>query len=201
MANSFSTNFTLAREAVKHVKIKLTKGADNKLSDMYPSLGLVKVCVSRSRAAAEKSFNEHFNVAQGQLERELAKNDEAFHGELRAMNTRNLIGADIRIKAEKASSWKCGNCQEQAAVAFIYLLDHRVHPLDYYMFSDQSHAFVVIGRREDSDSTKPESWGSEAVICDPWCYLERNQVYAAKELKRVWGSKSPHLHYSAPPLV
>ncbi len=32
----------------------------------------------------------------------------------------------------------------------------------------QTHCFVVIGRAEGSELTKPESWGPHAKVVDPW---------------------------------
>jgi hypothetical protein len=70
--------------------------------------------------------------------------------------------------AAKAESAGCGNCGEQAAIAFVHLSQLKVRPLDYMARTNADHAFVVIGRKEDSDQSNYRTWGSDCVICDPW---------------------------------
>jgi hypothetical protein len=70
----------------------------------------------------------------------------------------------------------CGNCNEQAAIAFTYLHRLGVRPLDYCTLTpfsrDVDHVFVIIGRRKKADpkSKLPvwEQWDDDAVVCDPW---------------------------------
>jgi hypothetical protein len=71
----------------------------------------------------------------------------------------------IRITAEWASEHHCGNCEENSAIAFIFLWDLGVRPLDWMKLS-KDHLFVVIGRAGDENDWK--TWGPVAVICDPW---------------------------------
>jgi hypothetical protein len=73
----------------------------------------------------------------------------------------------IRIIADESKSKKCGNCGEFSALAFIYLYDSGVRPLDWMSLIGGDHAFVVIGR-ENSDPNDHRNWGAQSVICDPW---------------------------------
>jgi len=73
----------------------------------------------------------------------------------------------IEITAYVAGLSKCGNCEEHTAVAFIYLRDHKVRPIDF-MLKGAKHAFVVVGRAKGSKAADPTTWGPEAVVCDPW---------------------------------
>jgi hypothetical protein len=75
----------------------------------------------------------------------------------------------IRGTAAKARDLGCGNCGEQAAVAFVYLKDAGVRPLDYMVYKEPGdHAFVVIGRAANSVESDYTTWGDDAVVCDPW---------------------------------
>ncbi|HVE43915.1 MAG TPA: hypothetical protein VNC84_02115 [Gammaproteobacteria bacterium] len=71
-----------------------------------------------------------------------------------------------------------GNCSEMALMALDYVLSHAPEVnAEVYRIAEGDHAFLMIGRIEGSDPTKPETWGGDAYICDPWC----NQVYPASE--------------------
>ena len=98
--------------------------------------------------------------------------------------------------ARVAEQSGAGLSGEQAAVAFAYLLQRGVRPLHYMHAVGREHAFVVIGRHpperqvegqvgrqeqgddqpgavlltpsEPLSEIKPESWGADAAVCDPW---------------------------------
>ena len=63
-----------------------------------------------------------------------------------------------------------GNCMEQSAIAFGYLYQKGVKPVDYMMFEADGwdHGWLVIGRAEGSDPADLGTWGPDAVWCDPW---------------------------------
>jgi hypothetical protein len=73
----------------------------------------------------------------------------------------------IRIIANTARKNKCGNCGEFSALAFIYLYDLGVRPLDWMGLLGGDHAFVVIGRQAGK-ATDWKKWGAAAVVCDAW---------------------------------
>lgn len=75
----------------------------------------------------------------------------------------------IRSWASRALRAGCGNCAEQAAIAFMYLVRSGIVPVDYMGFVQQvDHAFVVIGRAHNSSIGNVSTWGQCAVICDPY---------------------------------
>lgn len=74
----------------------------------------------------------------------------------------------MRIIANETKSQKCGNCGEFSVLAFMYLYDKGVRPLDWVSLVGGDHAFVVIGRDAKSDAKNFLTWGVSAVICDPW---------------------------------
>jgi hypothetical protein len=84
--------------------------------------------------------------------------------------------------ALRAEQYGCGNCGEQAAVAFMYLKRNGVRSLDYMNLNDPQgeaiHSFVVIGFQGEGEETS--GWGPHAVICDPH---DNGQSYAAWQIE------------------
>ncbi len=142
----------LAENIVAEVQAKLPKGAANKPTSSPAAVE----CVQRMRTVTALQL-----MALGQFFK---------------------LVSDIRTIASSAVSKGCGNCGEQAAMAFILLLDRKVEPLDYMFCAGEGddHAFVVIGRREGSDVRKydPQGWGPDAVVCDPWM----GKAYSCREM-------------------
>jgi hypothetical protein len=86
-----------------------------------------------------------------------------------AVAERNGIPSYILLPAATAEHVGCGNCGEQAALAFVYLVeDLKVKPVEYMGRTNADHAFVVIGRSKDSDVSDYKTWGDQCVVCDPW---------------------------------
>jgi len=92
---------------------------------------------------------------------------------------KGTVDSDIFQMAAKAEHVGCGNCGEQAALAFVHLHERlRARPLDFMARTDKDHAFVVIGRVSGSDAGDFHTWGKEAVVCDPWV----GKAYPAREI-------------------
>lgn len=77
------------------------------------------------------------------------------------------VREQIEAMAAAAEANGCGNCGEQAAVAFMFLKRWPIAPIDYVHLKDKDHDFVVIGAT-DSSSPYLTDWGLDAVVCDPW---------------------------------
>lgn len=62
-----------------------------------------------------------------------------------------------------------GNCSELSAVAFKYLVNSQVAPIEYFgVFRGAwNHAFIILNRPEGSSLSDLKSWSSQAVVCDP----------------------------------
>ncbi|MGH9593962.1 MAG: hypothetical protein ACRD5L_12790, partial [Bryobacteraceae bacterium] len=90
-----------------------------------------------------------------------------------------------------ARHFGCGNCGEQSALAFVYLRDRRIHPLDWIQVNNFSHAFVVLGRDADSDIGDYNTWGRSSVYCDPWA---SSWGEAAVLRSRYWKKKMEVLY-------
>jgi len=106
-------------------------------------------------------------------------------------------GALVRELAQDARNSRCGNCGEQAALAYEFLRTTlNATPIEYVMLDskrkdgggvgvcDGDHVFVVIGRKtgdpigSDTAGVEVQKWNPETVICDPWA----NEVYQAFDL-------------------
>lgn len=87
---------------------------------------------------------------------------------------------DMLLRIERLAKFArkhgCGNCGEQSAVAFMYLYQMKIRPLDRMSLGPKvkgngvDHAFVVIGRAgtKTGKLTDWDKWGPKAVVCDPW---------------------------------
>ena len=68
-----------------------------------------------------------------------------------------------------------GNCGEYASLVMNHLRKQAITQAEYFYIIDGDHAFVVIGRQENSNPEDPDTWGPDAVICDAWL----DQIYPA----------------------
>ena len=144
-----------AEDAVDYVHGKLTIGSSNKPRQILASIGQSILCVAAIRSV---------DIATGERE--------------------PMMG-EIRQAAAKAEHVGCGNCGESAALAFVYLAERHVRPLDYMVDVDADHAFVVIGRAKASKPEDPNTWGRDAVVCDPWggLFADRGKAFPASTFR------------------
>ena len=145
---TLNENLAIAQLAVNKVVSVMTIGASNKISDVLTSFYGSVICVVATRSV-DIATPAHDNIPKF-----------------------------IRVAAAKAEHVGCGNCGEQAAIAFVFLVDRRVTPIDYMERTNADHAFVVIDRKVGSDVKDISTWGDTAVVCDPW----DEKVYAASEI-------------------
>lgn len=102
--------------------------------------------------------------------------------DLRALINQRCYADQIALVkeiAQLARQKQCGNCGEMACLAFVTLMDSKVAPLDILSLTHGDHAFVVIGRDANSDLNKPDTWGNQSVICDPW----QHRAYPAAAMR------------------
>lgn len=104
--------------------------------------------------------------------REASRDDAAF-----------FLSIDSTIRFFEQSIANCkkfsiGNCHELALMALHYMIEEQPDiNAEVYHIEGGDHAFLVVGRKIDSDPHRPDTWGDEAYICDPWS----NNVYPANE--------------------
>lgn len=158
---------TMAETIVSEVQAGLPRGAGNKPNSSQETVE----CVDRLRAVTVKQL-----MAAGLFYKHVS---------------------DIRTIADNALSRRCGNCGEQAAIAFIMLVDKRVEPIDYMRCAGEGddHVFVVIGRREESDVRKynAQTWGPDAVVCDPWM----GKAYSCSEMQTNLAPRTTTFEYAS----
>lgn len=75
-----------------------------------------------------------------------------------------------------------GNCGENACLALDHIVNNEpdAYAEVYEMDAAVDHVFCVVDRDKGSDPTKPETWGENAYVCDPW----GDEVYPASELSK-----------------
>lgn len=73
---------------------------------------------------------------------------------------------------KNSESFPFGNCYELACNVFFHLLDKTSQNIEVVEIDsgmeDADHVFVIIGRVPSSDLDRPETWGKNAIVCDPW---------------------------------
>jgi hypothetical protein len=104
----------------------------------------------------------------------------------------------VAAQAEMARKFGTGNCEMQASLAFEFLKSFKKFPVDivyFQMFEKNAqkpvkkllggtemarpdHVFVVIGRPKATDISNSDTWGPDAVVCDPWA----RRAYRAQNL-------------------
>lgn len=165
-------NLSAAAIANEYVKTKMTIGASNKLRLDFP----------RAWACSGSLVNK------GEMREYVDKQiEETFAVETASSNLDYRIKAQkiyLEKSAEAAELYGCGNCGEQSAIAFVYLRQQKTFPLDWMEVDDFKHAFVIIGRARGSDIKNFNTWGGDAVICDPWrdvvATVKNESVYFTK---------------------
>lgn len=94
-------------------------------------------------------------------------------------NAPYLAGFETAI--EISSKYSLGNCIEYAYHAMDYILNHNVDiNAEIFKIMRGDHFFLVLNRDPGSNRNNPETWGENAVICDPW----QNKVYPAKDFQQ-----------------
>lgn len=153
-AQKLKLNLEYAHEAMNYTQEVLPLGAVNRSqnSDSQSSDAIVQI--ELMRVELEHKVKE---------KRHLHHNFDWFH----------------ELVAEGAEKYQAGNCGEQSAVAYVYLKNHKnVRKVERLSLVNGDHGFVVIGRSPLGDVADPETWGKEAVVCDPWA----NEYFPAEEI-------------------
>ena len=152
-----------ANLAVAYVQSQMIFGAANRPGDIISTGGVSRICVHDMR------------------------------GQLTEKGVDDLPPADaVAVREVWARAYGCGNCGEQSAIAFMWLYNKGIRPLEWMRFTDADHAFVVVGRawNKSFDWDVP-NWGPSAVVCDPW----KKRAYRAVDLKSVWPGCTPTITY------
>ena len=153
----------LAREAVKHAQTQITLGPTNSI---VWNLGKAPMLPYRLYKRGQQKDRSDALTVQFTREKGLNRIDPDSY---------------IRGMAQSAREFQIGNCGEHAALAFEYLREKGVRPLDFVTFRDGDHAFVVINRKAGTDLADLSAWLPDAVLCDPW-----RGTANIGEMARIW---------------
>lgn len=104
----------------------------------------------------------------------------------------NLIVATFENVIATSSKYSIGNCWEYACQALDYVLHNVTSEInaEVFSFANGDHTFLVLNRSTDENclESKPETWGENAVICDPWankCYKASDSLTELKNFYRA----------------
>ncbi|MEI8125954.1 MAG: hypothetical protein WCG42_09370 [Parachlamydiaceae bacterium] len=149
-----SKNEKLARNASKYSREHILEGSTQLESNGYDV---------NKRLALQRAI--------GDL-RQASEDDKAF-----------LLNIDYTIcvfeqKIANCKKLAIGNCHELAQMALHYMITEQPDVnAEVYYIKGGDHVFLVVGRKIKSAPHRPDTWGDEAYICDPWS----NNVYPANE--------------------
>ena len=157
-------NMAIAREIIDYVKTALPHGACNILNakvtyDEICELRAVEIKRFRVFEEARTKIN---TLIEGQGIPETIWN--VLYVFLRILNE-----TELGIRSNVAKSYKMGNCSEYVNVALDYLKEKGA-PRRAEAIADRlnDHIFIVIDRDPNGILNDVTTWGSSALICDPW---------------------------------
>ncbi len=200
---SLDQNLAAALQAIRQVKAQVTKGASNRRADRLKEAGGIDQVhnLLRNATTVQSLSPNSINVSKGvQNKASFFVNkfpnqaptlpppvDKSFQTALKDGTLINEVDAmrktytwpksadilDVMMVRDEAIKARCGNCHEQACVAYYELycrIPAEVDCIDLMTFGDKSydHVWVVIGRVGASDLKSLATWGPTAVWCDPW---------------------------------
>lgn len=165
-----------ATRGLNYVKSKIDLGSDNKFGNM-----LAKLAIPRLAVRSAREHEDALLKAQGIPVLGPRSTDWMRHG-----------FEYIQTFALAAGNMGAGNCQELAAMAFMYFYDRDILPVDYMM--KPGHAFCVIGAPVMPTRSNFIEWSTgTATVCDPWegraefaCHLARRYPGSLKDMQSYY---------------
>jgi hypothetical protein len=197
---TYEDNYTKAFKALTYVNSRMQIGAPNNLGMKAAKQYLM---MDGPPMPVVNQIQGAMTTIQGQIAKLILNNqrkkDDAYYQKL--VNSKMYTSDAVKEMwlAEMAhssnESW-VGNCAEQAALAFIYLRDRNLFPIDYVYWGDMvgnigGHTFAILDRHKNSVIEDPLTWGSNCAICDPH---KENLVFPASMVQHYFGEKSFKLY-------
>jgi hypothetical protein len=158
---SFTYYLNAAHQAERYVISKMDLGANDSVSNMLSKAVIGNIWVKKA-------------VDQGRqnIDKRMAQRKKLDPKAINPAVERNAGRQDWRAyideMAFEARSMGAGNCGEQAALAFKYLEEQGIRPLDYVAFRTRNHAIVILGSTVPIRQNNFAEWSVEGVVCDPW---------------------------------
>ena len=153
-----------AQSAVSHVKGLLRNGS-NALHD-------AQVPPHRAMELSEQAYYCVHTGLLKEVQRKTIPLTVAYNS--RGEEVRKVSMAHYAMFAEPAIRLVgFGNCTLQACAAYSFLKRHLPPqtPVDICEVIGSDHVLVVIGRLPGSNPNDMNTWGPDAVVCDPWAGL------------------------------
>lgn len=154
------TNLSLALEAITFVRRKIAVSMnfynrEDAFFDTLPANKTKNTDIIRQLGDCRK---KKMHEEKEKLVLKKSTNDDAF--------------ARMYAVYKNSECFPFGNCYELACNVFFHLLDKtdqniEVVEIDSGM-EDADHVLVILGRTPSSDLDRPETWGKNAIVCDPW---------------------------------
>jgi hypothetical protein len=133
-------------------------------------------------AQSDLSYVKSLNIiSPNQSENQDAKRDLTEMRITNKLKTQNIDNADEIIfeQADNSAFCRVGNCGELADNAYKFLKHTlRQRKVDRCFITSGDHAFIVIGRQDNSNEDY-RTWGQNAVVCDPWS----NEIFPVSEIE------------------
>jgi hypothetical protein len=157
-----------------------------------------------SRPGASPDWEEAASTARKLAWQDLDRRSACLGSVRQSLSGANDRGTFLDDLATQARRHGCGNCTEHTALAFQFLAKqfqnkrlYATPPRLEMLKVDPGkfrwdHDFLVIGRAARSELNKIATWGSEAVVCDPWWPVEGDRAYAAVFLKQKMRTDVTH---------
>ncbi|MDB5306067.1 MAG: putative type effector protein [Gemmataceae bacterium] len=147
-------------------------------------------------------------VTKGGIDRERrrkAADDELDRVRIAADAVKDGREEQAEALARLAIEKHVGNCEEQATVAYLYLVARRVAPV-WLLALEEPGDHVFVGLGEIAEVGDLDKWGPDTFICDPWANIacksgEYRAAWAAKLTKWAGDGKTlrnPTLEYINP---
>jgi hypothetical protein len=160
-----------AKDALSYVKKQLTHGAYNSPIEWLRPWQTIPSLIRQTSSGFDESLRRGIDEIKA---RNLPEDQARV--------------AMIELWAKLALEMQAGNCGLQAAVAFKYLKDRAIAPIELMGFvTNGDHGFVLLNRRLDMDASSFAEWSHGAVICDPWKW----RVGIAGMMQIWYGSTNP----------
>lgn len=145
---ALTATLKLVEEALKHARSKLPFKSSNKLRE-----GTMEVTFEGEEVVWDRSVRQTVaNKNIGMLEDKLP---------------RSTLSAYL-LEAESA---RAGNCTQYALLAFDYLRQKDVRPVQVVQLEEPGdHVFTIAGKIA-GELANMSTWGKEVFVCDPWANI------------------------------
>lgn len=161
-----SPYFALAVKALEYAQSFVVKGSTELANNQRSpeELAALYTGIIEIRHSIKKEADRRWRMLRGNG---FPNENELYRG----------LYSDVMIEMIKKSS--LGNCSEVSFLIMDFCHQNNFNGLaEIYDIERGDHEFVVIGRDPNSDPNDINTWGKNALVCDPWS----NKIYPVSEI-------------------